>query len=55
MADLGSVLSILTLCAAMGTILDVRVAGEDERDAVAAIEAMFADGDASDAGPVEIA
>jgi phosphotransferase system HPr (HPr) family protein len=51
MADLRSVLSILTLCAAMGTTLDVRAAGDDERDAVAALEAMFADGDGGDAQP----
>ena len=42
MADIRSVLSILTLCATMGTTLDVGVAGDDEREALAAVEAMFA-------------
>jgi phosphotransferase system HPr (HPr) family protein len=49
MADLRSVLSILTLCAAMGTALDVRATGDDERDATAAVEAMFSADDDGDA------
>jgi phosphocarrier protein HPr len=45
MADLRSVLSVLTLCAAMGATIDVRVVGDDEPDAVAAVEAIFASSD----------
>ena len=49
MADIRSVLSVLTLCATMGTTLDLRVTGDDERDATAAIEAMFSSDDGDDA------
>jgi phosphocarrier protein HPr len=42
LADARSVLSILVLCAGMGTILDVEAAGEDEQQAVRAIEEVFA-------------
>ena len=50
-ADLRSVLSILTLCATMGTALDVRANGEDESDAAAAVEAAFSTDDGDDSAP----
>lgn len=40
-ADLGSIISIISLCATMGTALDVEVCGEDEVDATRAIEQAF--------------
>ncbi len=41
-ADLRSVLSILALCATMGTALDVVAAGDDEQDAIQAVCQVFA-------------
>lgn len=40
-ADASSVLSILILCASMNAILEIEVSGEDEREAVRAVEAYF--------------
>lgn len=40
-ADLRSIMSIITLCAAMGTTLDVEVRGDDEVEATRAIEQAF--------------
>ena len=40
-ADLRSILSVIALCATMGTGLDVEAAGDDEQDAVNAIERVF--------------
>lgn len=40
-ADLRSILSVLTLCASMGTGLNILAQGEDEQDAVAAVEEIF--------------
>ena len=42
MADLRSILSILALCATMGTTLTLEASGEDEKDAVQALEQAFA-------------
>jgi phosphotransferase system HPr (HPr) family protein len=42
MADLRSILSILALCASMGATLDLEVTGDDEQDAVQAVEQFFA-------------
>ena len=42
MADLRSIVSILMLCATMGTSLDLEVSGDDETDAVRAVEQAFA-------------
>ncbi|MES2570160.1 MAG: HPr family phosphocarrier protein [Verrucomicrobiota bacterium] len=42
MADAQSIFSIVALCAAMGTSMDVEVSGEDEQDAIRAVEAEFA-------------
>jgi phosphotransferase system HPr (HPr) family protein len=41
MADLRSIISIIALCATMGTTLDVEVCGDDETDAVSAVEQVF--------------
>ncbi len=43
-ANAKSILSILTLAAARGTVLIVKVEGNDEEKALAAIEEVFADG-----------
>ncbi|HTL74026.1 MAG TPA: HPr family phosphocarrier protein [bacterium] len=40
-ADLRSIMSIITLCAAMGTTLDVEVRGDDEVEATRAVEQAF--------------
>ncbi len=44
-ADATSIMSILVLCAGMNSILEVEAVGEDEQEALAAIESVF-DGDA---------
>ncbi len=49
MADLRSILSIIALCGSMGAILDLEVTGDDEQDAVQAVEQLFASCDSSDA------
>lgn len=41
-ADAKSILSILILCAAMGSLLDVEATGPDEREALQALENVFA-------------
>jgi phosphotransferase system HPr (HPr) family protein len=40
-ADLRSILSMIALCATMGTSLDVEAAGEDEEDAIQAVQQVF--------------
>ena len=40
-ADIRSIMSILTLCAALGSVVDIEVSGDDEQDAVVAIERVF--------------
>jgi len=40
-ADLRSVLSMIALCATMGTPLDVEAIGEDEQEAAQAVEQVF--------------
>ena len=41
--DVRSIVSIVTLCAGMGSILDVEISGEDEKDAAQAIKRVFTD------------
>jgi phosphocarrier protein len=48
-ADLRSILSILSLCATMGTSLDIEAAGDDEHDAALAVEQVFSLHDAESA------
>lgn len=43
-ADAKSILSILTLAAANGSVLTVEIEGEDEQTALAAMEEIFANG-----------
>lgn len=51
-ADLRSILSIVALCATMGTPIDIEASGEDEQDAAQAIEQVFsANGNSDSAGP----
>jgi len=40
-ANLRSILSVVTLCAGTGTALEVEAAGEDEQEALAAIRQAF--------------
>ncbi len=48
-ADLRSILSILSLCATLGTALDIEVTGDDENDAARAVEQVFSSHDTGDA------
>ena len=41
--DVRSIVSIVTLCATMGSILDVEISGGDEKNAARAIKQVFAD------------
>jgi len=52
-ADAGSIISILLLCATVGTMIDVEVFGEDEHAAAMAIEQLF-NGDEADDHPRDI-
>ena len=42
MADLRSIISVISLCATMGTALDVEIVGDDEQAATQAVERVFA-------------
>jgi len=43
-ANLRSILSLISLCAVMGTVLELEAAGEDEDAAVSAVERAFNSG-----------
>lgn len=43
-ADAKSILSVLTLAATRGTELEIKIEGEDEAEAIKAIEELFASG-----------
>ena len=47
-ADLRSVLSVIALCATMGTALDLETRGEDEQDAAQAVQQVFSSRDSGD-------
>ncbi len=47
MADVRSILSIIALCATMGTAVGIEVTGEDEQTALEAIERAFSGDDES--------
>ena len=47
LADARSILSIVTLCASMGAVLEVEASGDDAFDAVRAVEMEFSMGDES--------
>ncbi|MGH8048398.1 MAG: HPr family phosphocarrier protein [Chthoniobacterales bacterium] len=52
-ANARSILAVLMLCAAMGSVLELEAAGDDEDAALAAVEAVFTpDGPADDASTV---
>jgi phosphocarrier protein len=57
-ANLRSVLSLIGLCALMGSTLDVEAAGDDEDNAVQAVQRFFQssddDGPADEGGPPAI-
>lgn len=40
-ANARNILSVIALCAAMGSVLEIEAVGEDEQDALAAVEAVF--------------
>lgn len=40
-ADLRSILSVLALCATLGTAIDIEAIGDDEQDAVEAVAQVF--------------
>ncbi|HEY0945673.1 MAG TPA: HPr family phosphocarrier protein [Opitutaceae bacterium] len=44
-ADVRSIVNLIALCATLGMSLDLEVVGEDEQDAVAAVEQVFAGAD----------
>ncbi|MEQ1839617.1 MAG: HPr family phosphocarrier protein [Verrucomicrobiales bacterium] len=43
-ADVRSILSVIALCATMGTVIDIEVTGEDEQTAIEALEHAFSAG-----------
>ncbi len=50
-ANLRSIISVISLCAVMGSTLEIEVTGEDELEAVQAVEQVFAgDDEASSSG-----
>jgi len=44
-ADVRSILSVIALCATMGTVIDIEVTGEDEQTAIEALELAFSAGE----------
>lgn len=40
-ADLRSVISLLALCATLGTTLDIEINGDDEQDAARTVDQLF--------------
>lgn len=50
-ADLRSIWSIIALCATMGAIIELEATGEDEQEAVQAVEQVFAWRDGADVFP----
>ncbi|HTL66088.1 MAG TPA: HPr family phosphocarrier protein [Lacunisphaera sp.] len=40
-ADLRSVISLLALCATLGTTLDIEISGDDEQDAARTVNQLF--------------
>ena len=53
MADLHSILSVLSLCATMGMSLDIEAVGDDEHVAVQAVEKVFSSGHPDGRPPVQ--
>lgn len=40
-ANARNILSVIALCAAMGAVLEIEATGDDEQDAIAAVELAF--------------
>jgi phosphocarrier protein HPr len=40
-ANARNILSVIALCAAMGAVLEIEAVGDDEQDALAAVESAF--------------
>ncbi len=40
-ANARNILSVIALCAAMGSVLEIEAVGDDEQDAIAAVESVF--------------
>lgn len=40
-ANARNILSVIALCAAMGAVLEIEAVGDDEQDAIAAVESVF--------------
>lgn len=51
-ADLRSILNVIALCATMGAALDVEATGEDEENAIEAVQQMFSSGDFVDSAGI---
>lgn len=52
-ADIRSILGIVALCAVLGTTIEIEAVGEDEQDAVVAVERVFSpDSDSGDSAEV---
>ena len=54
-ANLRSILSVMGLCAVMGVTLEVEARGDDEDNAIRAVEAIFADDADAVSGVNEVA
>ena len=52
-ADARSVLSLMLLCASLGSVLEIEVAGEDEEAALAAVLTVFQSEDGSSPSAVD--
>jgi phosphotransferase system HPr (HPr) family protein len=50
LADARSILSLMVLCAGLGACLDIEAAGNDEHEALRAVEEFFAAPDGEDDG-----
>ncbi|MCD6051589.1 MAG: Phosphotransferase system, phosphocarrier protein HPr [Verrucomicrobia bacterium] len=44
-ANLRSIISVISLCAVMGSALDIEVTGDDEQEAMMAVEQVFSAGE----------
>ena len=53
-ADVRSILSVVALCATMGVTLDIEVTGDDEQNAIAAVEQEFTPYDDVDGDRAEL-
>ena len=47
-ADLRSILSVIALCATMGAALELEATGEDEQNAIEAVEQVFSSDESGD-------